>query len=131
MSHHILHIFQHGCVLGRDRGSIVCKVDGQPSRSLPFEDVRAVIIAARGVTITSNFLSALLENDAIILHCDERYQPCGVTAPLSRVVDLQVFEHQIQIVILTCLFSADNCRPMCVVIVERSSPSGGGISGMT
>jgi CRISPR-associated protein Cas1 len=94
MSHHILHVFQHGCVLGRDRGSIVCKVDGQPTRSLPFEDVRAVIIAARGVTLTSNFLSALLENDAIILHCDERYQPCGVTAPLSRVVDLQVLEHQ-------------------------------------
>lgn len=94
MSHHILHVFQHGCVLSRDRGHIVCRVEGQPERTLPFEDVRAVIIAARGVTITSNFLSALLETDAIILHCDERYQPCGVTAPLSRVVDLRVFEHQ-------------------------------------
>jgi CRISPR-associated protein Cas1 len=61
---------------------------------LPFEDVRAVIIAARGVTITSNFLSALLEADAIVLHCDERYQPCGLTAPLSRLVNLRVLEHQ-------------------------------------
>jgi CRISPR-associated protein Cas1 len=94
MSHHILHVFQHGCVLGRERGHIVCRVEGQPERTLPFEDVRAVIIAARGVTITSNFLSALLEADAIVLHCDERYQPCGLTAPLSRVVNLRVLEHQ-------------------------------------
>lgn len=35
----------------------------------------AVIIAARGVTLSSNFLSGLLETDAIVLHCDERYQP--------------------------------------------------------
>jgi hypothetical protein len=38
------------------------------------------------VTISSNFLSGLLETDAIVLHCDERYQPCGWTAPLARVV---------------------------------------------
>ena len=81
-------------MLGRDQGHIVCRVEGQPERTLPFEDVRAVIIAARGVTITSSFLGALLETGAIILHSDERYQPCGVTAPLSRVVDLRVFDHQ-------------------------------------
>jgi hypothetical protein len=32
----------------------------------------AVIIAARGVTLTSNFLSGRLETDAIALHGDER-----------------------------------------------------------
>ena len=36
----------------------------------------SVIIAARGVTL-SNFLSGLLETDAIVLHSNERYQPCG------------------------------------------------------
>jgi len=56
--------------------------------------IRAVIIAARGVTISSNFLSGLLETDAIVLHCDERYQPCGWTAPLSRTVDLKTFQNQ-------------------------------------
>src|ERR1039458_8273562 len=86
MSHHILHVFQHGAILGRERGFITCKADGQAERRLPLDDVRAVIIAARGVTISSNFLSGLLETDAIVLHCDERYQPCGWTAPLARVV---------------------------------------------
>jgi len=93
-SHHILHIFQHGAVLGRERGFITCKADGHDERHLPLDDVRAVIIAARGVTLSSSFLSGLLETDAIVLHCDEHYQPCGWTAPLARVVDLKVFQHQ-------------------------------------
>ena len=75
-------------------GFITCRAEGQEDRRLPLEDVRAVIIAARGVTLTSNFLSGLLETDGIVLHCDERYQPCGWTAPLGRVVDLQAFQHQ-------------------------------------
>ena len=115
MSHHILHVFQHGAVLGRERGFIVMRAAGVPAlpggaklitpadgsasaapleRRLPLDDIRAVVIAARGVTLTSNFLSGLLERDAIVLHCDESYQPCGWTAPLSRVVDLKAFQHQ-------------------------------------
>lgn len=94
MSHHILHVFQHGAILGRDRGFITARAEGQAERRLPLDDVRAVIIAARGVTLTSSFLSGLLETDAIVLHCDERYQPCGWTAPIGRVVDLKAFQHQ-------------------------------------
>jgi CRISPR-associated protein Cas1 len=67
--HFNLNIFQHGAILGRERGFITCKADGQAERRLPLDDVRAVIIAARGVTISSNFLSGLL-TDAIVLHCD-------------------------------------------------------------
>jgi CRISPR-associated protein Cas1 len=94
MSHHILHVFQHGAILGRERGFITCRAEGQDERRLPLDDIRAVIIAARGVTLTSSFLSGLLETDGIVLHCDERYQPCGWTAPLARVVDLKTFQHQ-------------------------------------
>jgi CRISPR-associated protein Cas1 len=94
MSHHVLHVFQHGAILGRERGFITCRVEGQDQRRLPLDDIRAVIIAARGITLTSSFLSGLMETDGIVLHCDERYQPCGWTAPLARVVDLKAFQHQ-------------------------------------
>jgi CRISPR/Cas system-associated endonuclease Cas1 len=94
MSHHILHVFRHGAILGRERGFITCRAEGQDERRLPLDDVRAVIIAARGVTLTSSFLSGVMETDGIVLHCDERYQPCGWTAPLARVVDLRTFQHQ-------------------------------------
>lgn len=94
MSHHILHVFQHGALLSKERGFITCKAEDQPVRRLPHADIRAVIIAARGVTLTSHFLSAILEGDGIVLHCDEAYQPCGVTAPLARIVDTQAFLNQ-------------------------------------
>lgn len=94
MSHHILHVFQHGALLSKERGFITCRTEGQPERRLPHADIRVVIIAARGVTLTSHFLSAILEGDGVVLHCDETYQPCGVTAPLARIVDTQAFLNQ-------------------------------------
>jgi CRISP-associated protein Cas1 len=95
MSFHILHVFHHGAVLGKERGFITCTVGGTVVGRLPHEDLRAVIIAARGVTLTSNFVSAVLDTNGIILHCDESYQPCGITAPLARVVDTRAYLHQI------------------------------------
>jgi len=32
MSHHILHVLQHGSILGRERGFITSRVDGQAER---------------------------------------------------------------------------------------------------
>lgn len=94
MSFHILHIFQHGSTLAKERGFIVSRARDGSERRMPHEDLRAVIIAARGVTLTSNFVSAVLETDGIILHCNESYKPCGITAPLQRVIDRRAFLHQ-------------------------------------
>lgn len=95
MSFHILHIFHHGAVLGKEHGFITCKVDKKEVGRIPHEDLRAVIIAARGVTLTSNFVSAVLETNGVILHCNESYEPCGITAPLARVVDTKAYLNQI------------------------------------
>jgi CRISP-associated protein Cas1 len=95
MSYHLLHIFQHGCQLSQERGHIVCRSPDQPERRLPHADIRAVIIAARGVTLTSSFMSAILESDGIIVHCNDSYQACGLTAPLARITDNQAFQHQV------------------------------------
>lgn len=91
MSFHILHVFKHGAILGKDRGFITMRTNDDDEQKRPHEDIRAVIIAARGVTLTSNFVSAILETDGIILHCNEQYQPCGVTAPLQRVTDNRAY----------------------------------------
>lgn len=94
MSYHILHVYKHGAILGKRNGFLTCRgVDGIESK-IPYADVRAVIIAARGVTITSNFMSAILQSDGIILHCDEKYQPCGITSQLSRITDKRAYLHQ-------------------------------------
>lgn len=98
MAYHILHILTHGVMLARDHGHLVCRPPKQneeiPERRLPLEDLRAVVIAARGVSLSSNAISGVLENEGIILHCDENYQPIGVTAPLPRTIDTRVLANQ-------------------------------------
>ena len=94
MSYHILHVLQPFCTLAKERGFIVCRGQDRSEKKLPHEDIRAVIIAARGVNLTSSFVTALLETDAVILHCDEKYQPRGITAPLSRIADRTAFLRQ-------------------------------------
>jgi CRISPR-associated protein Cas1 len=95
MSFHVLHILQHGALLSKDRGFIVCRGQDGAERRLPHTDLRAVVIAARGVTLTSHFVSSILETDGLVLHCNERYQPCGITVGLPRVVDLTAFLSQV------------------------------------
>lgn len=95
MSHHVLHILKHGVVLGKERGFIVMRGPDNVEQRRPHEDIRAVIIAARGVTLTSNFISAILEEDGVILHCNEHYKPCGFTTPLPRVIDSRAYLNQV------------------------------------
>jgi CRISPR-associated protein Cas1 len=97
MSFHILHVLQHGAFLSKERGFLVCRPpadSGNSERRMPMEDIRAVVIAARGVSLSSSAISGLLSHEAIILHCNEKYEPCGVTAPLPRIVDTKAFLNQ-------------------------------------
>lgn len=87
MSHHVLHVLKHGGVLGVDRGFVELRLEGEKPLRMPIEDIRAVVIAARHVSCSAPFLSALTASDAIILHCDESYRPCGWTTGLPRIVD--------------------------------------------
>lgn len=91
MSHHIVHVFSHGARLSVARGRIVCAGEGAAQRSIPVEDLRAVVIAARGVSITNDALAAVLHSDAVLLHSNAAYKPCGLSIPLPRIVDHSAF----------------------------------------
>lgn len=98
MSYHVVHILTHGCMIGRDRGMLVCRppkdAEDAQERKRPMEDIRALVIAARGVTLTSNAMAGILEQDGMILHCDESYRPVGLTMPLPRIIDTRAFMNQ-------------------------------------
>ncbi|MCB1089524.1 MAG: hypothetical protein KDM63_20970, partial [Verrucomicrobiae bacterium] len=70
MSYHVVHLLTHGATLARERGMLVCRPPkGEPEqieRRLPLEDIRAVVIAARGVTLTSSAISGILSQDGMI-----------------------------------------------------------------
>lgn len=97
MSTHIVHILQHGSIVGVDRGCLTCKAPDKEEKRLPLSDILAVIVAARGVCFSGESLSRLLQNNAVILHCNEKYQPIGQTIGLHRLVHIGTFENQIKL----------------------------------
>lgn len=95
MAHHIIHILRHGSMLRVDRGCLLCSCEGQPDKRIPYADILAIIVAARGVAFSSDCLARLMESGAVILHCDEKYHPVGKTIGLPYTIHSDVFDAQI------------------------------------
>lgn len=90
-----MHILNHGSFIGVDRGCLTCTLPDKTQKRLPLCDVLAVVVAARGVCFSGESLSRLLENNAVILHCDSSYKPIGQTTALHHIVHKDIFEQQI------------------------------------
>lgn len=96
MSYHLLHILSHGSSLFKVRGSLVLKNEKEKiDKKIPIEDVRAIIIAAKGISFSDGLLSALLAHHVIILHCNEKFSPIGLSAPMDRIIDKEVYLGQV------------------------------------
>ncbi|MHB2026684.1 MAG: type II CRISPR-associated endonuclease Cas1 [Elusimicrobiota bacterium] len=95
MSYHLVHILQPTSQLSIDRGCLVCGVPDQPEKRIPLSDILAVVVAARGVSFSSDCLSSLIKNRAIVLHCDGSFKPIGKTVGLGAVVHQEIFKRQI------------------------------------
>jgi len=95
MSYHIVHVLRHGARLGADRGCLTCSAPDAPERRAPLDDILAVVVAARGVSFSSDCISRILQAGGVILHCDEKYRPAGKTMPLHAVVHSDSFARQI------------------------------------
>ena len=93
MSYHLLHIFDYGCKLSKERGLLVSKKDGRNIGQIAIEDLRAVVVANEAVSISGNLISELLANDAMIVHCKD-FKPVGSTIPLFRTYDAKVVLNQ-------------------------------------
>ena len=95
MNQHIVHIFSHGSCLSKQRGMMVCNIkDTEETHELPIEDIRAVIVAAKGISISMELMSALMESNAVILHCDGTYKPIGITSGIERVIRSEAIINQ-------------------------------------
>jgi CRISP-associated protein Cas1 len=96
VSHHIVHVVSHGAKLLVERQQLVCLMPEGRRNRLPVQDLRAVVIAARGVSFSAEALSSILDADAVILHSNARYKPCGLSVPLSRVANHDAFLGQVE-----------------------------------
>jgi len=95
MSHHLLHVFTHGAFLSKEKGVLLMKSPQEKEiRQMPLEDIRGLILAARGICLSNDLIRGLGEAQAVILHCDSRYRPAAVTVPLTQTTRPEIIENQ-------------------------------------
>lgn len=96
MSYHILHLTTPNCIISVDKGLLFCKYKNNETNLIPLLDLKAIIVATFGVSFTNTALAKLLENNVVILHCNNHYRPVGWSLPLERIVKTKVFYNQIE-----------------------------------
>ncbi|MEI8390781.1 MAG: type II CRISPR-associated endonuclease Cas1 [bacterium] len=96
MTYHILHITTRGTFLSVDRGHLVCKYPDDTEKRMALSDIRAIIAGIQGISFSNECIARLIENDAIILHCNNQYKPVGWTMPFDRVIRQEAFLNQLK-----------------------------------
>lgn len=74
------------------------KHDGEPEQSvtIPIEDIGFVVLDHRQITITHGALSALLDNNASVVTCNESHMPVGLMLPLEgNTIQSERFQSQL------------------------------------
>jgi CRISPR-associated protein Cas1 len=59
------------------------KEEEKPPRTVPIEDIGMVLLDHPRITITQSLISALVQNNAAILSCDEKHLPLGLIMPMT------------------------------------------------
>lgn len=93
--------FSHPAYLSLRNGQLVVKLDphdDEPERqaSVPIEDIGVVVLDHRQITLTHGVLSALVDNNAAVVTCDDRHMPIGLLLPLEgNTIQSERFRDQI------------------------------------
>ena len=95
MSYHILHITQK-CSILVDKGLLICKMQNGILNKIAIADIRAIIIVTQGVCFSNECIARLLEQNAIIMHCNNQYKPVGWSIPFDRIIRAEAFQNQIK-----------------------------------
>ena len=93
--------FSHPAYITLRNAQLVVKLephDNEPENqaSIPIEDIGVVVLDHRQITITHGALSALVNNNAAVITCNDSHMPLGLLLPLDgNTVQSQRFQHQI------------------------------------
>ena len=92
----IIEISQGLCRLNVRYGQLVVRKDDEPEKSIPIEDICAVIIANKATTYTHSVLSELLASNCAVVICDDTSHPSGMLLPLAgNYIQTETFRYQI------------------------------------
>ena len=86
MSFHIVSIDAPQCSLSCKDGQLVCRVDGEPVRSIPLEDVASIIITSFSASLHSHLLLEAARHGVALILC-ESFKPVSILLPANRNTD--------------------------------------------
>ena len=92
--------FSNPAYLSLRNGQLVVRFDKsdrpETPTTIPIEDIGVVVLDNRQITITHGALSALLDNTASVITCNEAHMPVGLMLPLEgHTVQSERFSDQI------------------------------------
>lgn len=79
----IIEISQGKCHLSVRLGQLVVRRDEEEPRTIPIEDIGALIIDNQATTYTHCVLTELLANNCAVVVCDDTHHPAGMLLPLA------------------------------------------------
>lgn len=95
MSYHIIDISTNGVSLSVKDGQLVCKNPDGSVRSLPMEDIGAVLVNTFSANFHSSFISSAAEHKIAVIVC-EKFRPVSMVLPVQRASDTIMTRSQIQ-----------------------------------
>ena len=73
----------------------IAKADEEPT--IPIEDIGVLILESHQSTITHSALSALMENNAVVISCDATHHPDGIMTPIAgNILHTAVLKNQLR-----------------------------------
>ncbi len=93
--------FSHPAYLSLRNGQLVIKLeahDDSPEKqaSVPIEDIGFVVLDHKQITLTHGAMSALVENNAAVVTCNDSHMPVGLLLPLEgHTVQQERFQDQL------------------------------------
>ena len=94
MSYHFVDIFEPDSIVSVKDRQLVCKAKDGAIRSVPLEDVGAVLVTSFSALLHNSFLSAAGEAKIAVVFC-ERFKPVSILLPVSRGGDTLLTRAQI------------------------------------
>ena len=86
MSYHIINIDSPNCSVTVNRGQLICRSFDEGDKSLPIEDVAAIIITSFSAQLHSQLLVESARHGVALVICD-RFKPVSLLLPANRSSD--------------------------------------------
>ena len=95
MSYHIVSIDAPTCALGCKDGQLTCRTE-EGTKSLPLEDVSAIVITSFSASINSHLLLEAAKHGVGLIIC-ENFKPTSLVLPANRATDTLLTRAQVHL----------------------------------